>query len=97
MGGQGISTVLVKVRTILNFEPGVPVVDAAPVTMARPAGGLFRMGESASAEGFWSRWSGACFLAVVLHAGVVAAALSVTKLGAQGGMPSAGELDAFLA
>ena len=44
-------------------------------------------------------------LAVFLHEGLAiavrkacaAAALSVTRLGAQGGMPTRGELDAFLA
>ncbi|NOK00916.1 energy transducer TonB, partial [Myxococcus xanthus] len=67
-----------RVRTILNFELPEPAADAASAVLPQPAGALFRMGDAAGVEGFWSRWSGAVVVAVVLHAVVVAAGLSVS-------------------
>ncbi|NMO18052.1 energy transducer TonB, partial [Pyxidicoccus fallax] len=49
----------------------------ASVERARPQPGLFRMGEVSSGEGPWARWGGAVLLAVVVHAGLLGAGLSL--------------------
>ncbi|NVJ08255.1 energy transducer TonB [Myxococcus sp. AM001] len=67
-----------KMRTILNFGFQEPAAEVASAVLAQPAGALFRMGDAAGVEGFWSRWSGAVVVAVVLHAVVVAAGLSLS-------------------
>ena len=55
---EGVSVVLVKVRTILNFDcaPAATGESAAPVARVTPSAGLFRMGEPPSEEGPWGRW-----------------------------------------
>ncbi|HEX8438646.1 TonB family protein [Archangium sp.] len=65
-------------RTILNFDIGMPGSDTRPRVDVRPSVGLFRMGEAAQADGESGRWGRALLLTVLVHAGLLLAGLSMS-------------------
>ncbi|MCY1023519.1 energy transducer TonB [Pyxidicoccus sp. MSG2] len=61
-------------RTILSFDyPAMEDARTAPVERARPAVGLFRMGEAAPGEAPSKRWGQAVVVAVAVHVAALAA------------------------
>lgn len=69
-----------KLRTILNIEfVGARPGGLAFAEKARPALGLFRMGEATRGEGDWERWGWALLITVLIHAGAVLVGLSMPK------------------
>jgi periplasmic protein TonB len=64
-------------RTILNFDIGMPGSDLCPRADVPPARGLFRMGEAPEDEGESGRWGRALLVTALIHAGLLLAGLSM--------------------
>lgn len=88
-------------RTILNISVGSQQYGAAPVESVRPppaqAPGLFRMGETPSQEGAWTRWGWALLVATLVHGGVLAVGLAAPRASAMTPPPPAEPELVFLA
>jgi protein TonB len=78
-------------RTILNFSVEPKGYGAAPVESVRPSPSpsLFRLGETPSEEGEWTRWGWALLAATVVHVGVLAVGLSASRASAMTPPPPA--------
>ncbi|MFY1824550.1 energy transducer TonB [Myxococcus fulvus] len=61
---------------ILNIDTPAVSAEVAASCVAAPSGSLFRMGEASEGVGVGSRWGRALVLAVVVHAGGLAAGLA---------------------
>ena len=71
-------------RTILNISDVPQGYGAVPAESVRPspAPGLFRMGETPSEEGAWTKWGSALLVAALVHVGALAVGLSASRASA---------------